>query len=172
MPGWINRGTSTNGSHGRRFFSEEIVPSLRQCIMEKHHDNILKLHSLISCILRVIAVQRIRVDVPLLGARCMEAILLIADKYPWVKINHTRHGVLHHSYELVERNDGYGLGSLSEEALESTNKHIRRYLETLSRKTSPVDQMSDVMNRLLERSDPFVLYRRKQLRQERIKESA
>ena len=46
---------------------------------------------------------------------------------------------------------------MSEEGLEAANKHIRRYLETHARKTSLEDQMSDVMNRLLERSHPDVI---------------
>ena len=46
------------------------------------------------------------------------------------------------------------LGSLSEQGLESTN------LELLARKSSPLDQITDVTNRLLERSNPIVLSKR------------
>ena len=73
-----------------------------------------------------------------------------------MKVNHTLHGLLHQSPELIALNDGYALGFLSEEGLEATNKFIRRYLELLPRKTSPVDQMTDVMSRLLERSHPSI----------------
>ena len=71
-------------------------------------------------------------------------------------MNHTLHGTLHHSTELMSLNDGHGLGSLSEECLESNNKDIRNYLQFLSRKTDPVLQLTDVMARLLERSDPVI----------------
>ena len=57
-------------------------------------------------------------------------------------------------------NEGRGLGDLSEEALEANNKYVRRYLELLSRKASLNQQLEDVMGRLLERSDPFVLDRK------------
>ena len=78
----------------------------------------------------------------------------LCDNFPWVKINHTLHGTLHHSPELISIN--YGLGSLSEECLEANNKDIRNYLQFLSRKIDPVDQLTDIMVRLLGRSDPAI----------------
>ena len=50
------------------------------------------------------------------------------------------------------------LGNLSEECLEANNKDIRNYLQFLSRKISPIDQLTDVMSRLLEQSDPMIYY--------------
>ena len=78
--------------------------------------------------------------------------------------NYTLHGLLHHSAELIAINDSWSIGELSEEALEANNKYIRRYLETLSRKTSSVDQLTDVHNGLLERSDPYIMTRKLQYR--------
>jgi len=71
-------------------------------------------------------------------------------------MNHTLHGVLHHSSMLIRENQGYGLGSLSEEGLEANNKDIRNYIQFLSRKCSPFDQLTDVMSRLLLRSHPEI----------------
>ncbi|CAL4068615.1 unnamed protein product, partial [Meganyctiphanes norvegica] len=71
-------------------------------------------------------------------------------------MNYIVHGLEHHSSELVALNGGYALASLSEEGLEATNKFIRYFLELLSSQTSPVDQMTDVIIRLLERSHPFI----------------
>ena len=73
-----------------------------------------------------------------------------------LRVNQTLHGVLHHSPEVITANDEYALGALSEEGLEATIKYIKRFLELLSRKTSPVDQMTDVISRLLERSHPAI----------------
>ena len=87
---------------------------------------------------------------------CDETSFNLCDNFPWVKINHTLHGTLHHSLELISLNDGYGLKNLSEECLESNNKDIRNYLQFLSRKTSPVVQFTDVMSRLLECSDSWI----------------
>ena len=57
-------------------------------------------------------------------------------------------------------NDSRNIGELSEEALEANNKYIHRYLELLSRKTSPVYQLTDVIARLLESSDPYIMTRK------------
>ena len=48
------------------------------------------------------------------------------------------------------------MGALSEEGLEGNNKDIRNYLERFCRKTSIINQITDVMNRFLERSDPRI----------------
>ena len=54
-------------------------------------------------------------------------------------------------------NGGWALGLLSEEALESNNKFVRRYLEQNARTCSPILQLTDAMTRLIERSDPGIL---------------
>ena len=71
-------------------------------------------------------------------------------------MNHTLHGAIQHSAELIEMNGGESLGWYSEEGLEANNKDIRNYLEHLSRKTGTNQQIEDVMNRLLERSNPYL----------------
>ena len=110
-----------------------------------------------SAILCVISSQQL-VNLAVYEENCKMLSLLIA-KYKWVKVNHTLHGVLHHSADLIALNGGYALSSLSEEGLEATNKFIRRFLEILARKTSPVEQLTDVMARLLERSNPSITKR-------------
>ena len=71
-------------------------------------------------------------------------------------MNDTLHATVHHSAELIRNNETYSLGALSEEGLEGNNKDIRNYLERFCRKTSMINQITDVMNRLLERSDPRI----------------
>lgn len=115
----------------------------------------MTLHRQLSTILTIVSCSR-RVDVTKFKALCDEASLNLCDNFPWVFLNHTLHGTLHHSVELISLNDGYGLGALSEECLESNNKDIRNFLELRSRKTDPLLQLTDVMARLLERSDPRI----------------
>ena len=108
-----------------------------------------------SCILRIISSQDpVRLEE---YEELVESVsLLIAVELKWVKINFTLHGVIHHSVQLIALNESNGLGILSEEGLEANNKYIRRYSELLSRKSSQIEQMTDVMGRLLERSDPLI----------------
>ena len=153
-------GTTTNGPQGRRFFSEEVIDTIRGLLSgqgcSKYQENILLLHRQLSTILSIVSSSR-KVNLEKFKVLCDETSLNICDNFPWSQINHTLHGPLHHGVELISRNDGYGLGSLSEECLESNNKDIRNYLQLLSRKISPIAQVTDVMSRLLERSDPYIL---------------
>ena len=96
---------------------------------------------LISTILRLVSSFKL-VNVPCFREKCIDASLLIAEKFLWARKNHTLHGLLGHSSDLIELNGRYALGSLSEEGLVLTNKHIKRYLELLARKSSPLDQMT------------------------------
>lgn len=151
-------GTSTTGALGRRVFSEEPLASIAELCVPKYKDSFLLLHQQLSVILRVIS-STCQVNIELFDHLCKEFSLNLIENFPWARLNHTLHGTVHHSTELMILNGGYGLGALSEEGLESNNKDIRNYLETHSRKTSPVNQLMDVMNRLLERSDPLIAHR-------------
>lgn len=153
-------GTSTNGPQGRRFFSEELIETLHELTSKKNNqkykDNLLILHQQLSVVLRVISCSR-KIDLPKFRTLCYDTTMNIINNFPFALLNHTLHGTIHHSAELIELNGGYGLGSLSEECLESNNKDIRNFLQFLCRKCSPLDQLTDVMSRLLERSDPKIL---------------
>ena len=75
---------------------------------------------------------------------------------PWISITPTLHKVIGHSSEVIERNDGYGLGTLHEAGMESCNKVLRNIRITLSRKCSQDANLGDVINRMWMTSDPLV----------------
>ena len=60
--------------------------------------------------------------------------MTICNDFPWARYNHTLHGAIQHSAELIEMNLGLSVGWQSEEDLEANNKDIRNYLETSSKK--------------------------------------
>ena len=150
--GW----TSTTGSQGLRFFFEELISSINDLCSPIYKDSMLLLHSQVSIILHIVSCQR-KIKIDKFQELCNNATLNIITNMPWAPISHTFQGVLHHSADLITLNDGYGFGNLSEEGLEANNKDIRNYLKLLSRKTSHLEQLTDVMSRLLERSYPCVL---------------
>ena len=152
-------GGSIDGNTGRRFFDEKSLPCILNCVDEKYHENLKILHKNMSVILRIISATD-SVNVAEFQELLKETSLHIATAYPWVKINYTLHGVLHHAADLIIMNERRGLGDLSEEALEANNKYVRRFLELYSRKNSPMLQLEDVQARLLERSDPYILDRK------------
>ena len=149
-------GTSTTGNQGRRFFSEEVVKTVSELATEKYRSDILKLHKDISVVLRVVSCTK-QIDLDKFSNVCNDISEYLTTNFKWAYLNDTLHATIHHAPELILLNDGYSLGALSEEGLEGNNKDIRNYLETHSRKTSVTDQITDVMHRLLERSDPAII---------------
>ena len=154
-------GTSTDGKQGRRFFSDELLPVIESLLNkannQKHKENLMKLHHQLSIILRIVSCTR-KIDVQKFAEHCEETMVNIATNFKWALLNHTLHGTIQHSAELIELNGGESLGWYSEEGLEANNKDIRNYLERLSRKCDNNKQIEDVHHRLLERSDPYLSY--------------
>ena len=136
-------GTSNSGNTGR-FFEQKHPSLVGSCIDEKYKETIAVLHEKLSVLLRIVSSCE-KVNVNKLDAFCKEISLIIATKLPWADISWTLHGVLHHSAELIYLNEGWSLGALSEEPLESNNKFVRLYLEQYPRKSSPYLQLTDTM---------------------------
>ena len=128
---------------------------MHSILPEKYKQKVLELHKNISVILRVISC-RLKVNIECYNSLCMQVSCTFSEDFKWVQLNDTLHATLHHSKELIVNNNSEGLGPLSEEALESNYKDIRNFMETQSRKFSKVEQLTDVMSRLLERSDPQI----------------
>lgn len=64
--------------------------------------------------------------------------------FDWVKIPGSIHRLLGHCAERIHVNDNYGLGSLSEEGRESSNKMVRRFRELGARKMGLQECLFDV----------------------------
>lgn len=154
-------GTSTDGKQGRRFYSDELTPVIRDLLSVrcnvKHKQHMLTLHKQLSIILRVVSCTR-KINLVKYEEHCKETMINIARNFPWSKLNHTLHGTIQHSAELIRMNGGESLGWYSEEGLEANNKDIRNYLEHLSRKCNSNTQIEDVHHRLLERSNPYLIH--------------
>lgn len=154
-------GTSTDGKQGRRFYSDELIEVIGELLSQphniKHKVAMMKLHKQLSIILRIVSCTR-KIDVVKFEQHCKDTMLTIVNNFPWAFLNHTLHGTVQHSAELIEMNGGESLGWYSEEGLEANNKDIRKYLERLSRKCDNNKQIEDVHHRLLERSDPYLIH--------------
>ena len=152
-------GTSTDGNAGRRFFSEEILPIFDVLLPKDNQrekkEQVIELHVMISSILRINSCTS-PIDVAKYQKLCKDTSLYLAKNFKWARWNQTLHAIVHHGPELCKDNGDRGLGELSEEPLEANNKDIRKYLNDKSRKSDPVSQLTDCMNRNLERSHPKV----------------
>jgi hypothetical protein len=150
-----NSGTSTTGGQGRRFFSFELRKAIVKTVPFNYQKSFEKLLHLYSVILRVVSSTE-SVDVPKFRQLTVDFAVLIAKEFPWIDYSMTTHSLIFHSAELIFRNNSRGLGEISEEALESTNKDVRNFREFLSRKCGHLENLTDVFNRLFLRSDPVV----------------
>ena len=134
-------GGTADGNSGRRFFSQNNVPNIAK-LTERHsaQEDIMTLHLNLSAMLRVVSSSEI-INMSRYTDLAKETSMILTRKFPWARINHMLLPLIHHSADLIFLNNGISLGSLSEEALESNNKFIRRFNQTHSRQNSPLNQL-------------------------------
>ena len=170
-------GTSTTGNVARQCFypkCEEPSNYLRRTLTllpNGCRDSFATIHSNLGVIIRVYNSDKM-INEESFETICKDTYLLILDHYPWANVTPTLHKVLVHSCELMARyNEGRGMKVYSEEGLESCNKHIRRYLELLARKTNFEDNICDVFFvRLLCQSNYVSFLQRKYIEQKHKQE--
>ncbi|CAF1467991.1 unnamed protein product [Didymodactylos carnosus] len=121
-----NSGTSTTGGQGRRFFSFELRKAIVKTVRSNYQKSFEKLLQLYSVILRAVSSTE-SVDVPKFRQLTVDFSVLIAKEFPWIDYSMTTHSLIFHSAELIFRNNSRGLGEISEDALESTNKDVRNF---------------------------------------------
>ena len=74
-----------------------------------------------------------------------------------------------HFWEVMELNNGFGLGDLSEEGLEALNKMIRSRREHGARKDSTENNFRDCYNHLWDRSRPTIVAMEREIKQKKAK---
>ena len=62
---------------------------------------------------------------------------------PWISITPSLHKLPGHSWEIIQINEGFGLGSLDESGMEECNKLLRAVRTRLTRKTLQSDNLND-----------------------------
>ena len=120
-------------------------------------DGILKLHNQLSILLRIISCKRF-INIERYKQHVQDTMHNITTNFPLTMLNHTPHGAIQHSCELIQMKGGRSLGGYSEEGLEANNKDVKHFLEHLSRKSDSNKKLEDVHHRILERSDPYVCH--------------
>ena len=147
-------GTTSTGGVARRAFSNDtkFIECILPLIDTEHRDPLLKIHTQLSAILRIVNSDR-EINTQEFGILCTNTYLFILDYFPWASITPTLHKLLAHSEEILrEVNNGCGLKSFSEEGSEACNKLLRKYRENLARKTSFADNATDIFVRFASES--------------------
>ena len=86
------------------------------------------------------------------GTYCRETAELLIELYPWYRMPVSVHILLVHG-AVILFSSVLPIGTMSEEAQEARNKDNKMYRREHARKTSRVDNMSDVFNRLMVTGD-------------------
>lgn len=144
--------TSNDGNTARKFFSDSAVSAeitgLNKDLIER-----------CSTILQAMS-SGFNIDSDKFNEYSLETARLLIQKYPWYNLPASVHKVLIHGAEVAQ----YALlsiGELSEEAAESNNKNYKAFRRDHTRKMSRVLSNTDLLNRLLLSSDPFITGLRK-----------
>ena len=105
---------------------------------------------------RVLNSQHHRVDVMALRDLGIEAMLAFQRTFPWAHLTPTLHKALAHGWELIQNNDGKGLGNFSESGIEALNKWIEYYRAHGSRQCNTDLSYKDVFHHLWHYSSPLL----------------
>ena len=111
----------------------------------------------LSAAVKVINSQQRRVNTEKLRELSLEVYLRIVKRFPWAVVSPSIHRILAHAHEVIDLNEGFGLGDESEEGLEALNKQIRRMREHGSRKDSTRNNFQDTFHHLWDRSRPTIV---------------
>ena len=123
----------------------------------------------LSAAVKIINSQKRRVNTEKLRELTLEVYLKIVQCFPWAVISPSVHRILAHGWEVIQLNQGFGLGDLSEEGLEALNKLIREMRCHGSRKDSTVNNFTDTFNHLWDRSRPTIVEMEREIKRKKPK---
>lgn len=145
-------GNSNDGNTARKFFYNSDISAN---ITGLNKDLITRC----STILQALS-SGFNIDSDKFNEYALGTARLLVQEYPWYPLPASVHKVLIHGAEVI-KHALLSIGELSEEAAESNNKYFKRFRRDHTRKISRVDSNTDLMNRLLLSSDPYITGLRK-----------
>lgn len=152
MPRSGGSGTSNDGNTARAFFNN---PKMSVEITGINENVIVRCATLLQCM-----ASGYKINVNKFGEFALDTAKELIKLYPWYYLPASLHKVLVHAPDVIN----YALlpiGELSEEAAESKNKDIKMFRRQNTRKMSHIATNTDLINRLLLSSDPFLTGQRK-----------
>ena len=137
-------GNTNDGNTARRAFHQEQEFA---DICGLDHTLVHRLHTVLVAISCKCALNPEKVD-----KYCQETAELLVSLYPWYKMPVSVHILLIHGGSIIN-NSLLPIGMMSEESQEARNKDNKLFRRKHARKTSRVDNMSDVFHRLMVTGD-------------------
>lgn len=140
-------GTSNDGNTARKFFkcSKETaaITGLKEELIDR-------CRTILQCLS-----SGYEIHTGKFKKYALKTAKMLTNEYPWYYLPPSVHKVLIHG-DLVIENALVSIGELSEEAAESNNKNIKNFRLNHTRKISRETTNTDLLQRLLLNSDPFI----------------
>ena len=168
----INIGNPGDMVTGKSFqkFSSDAGRAFIVSLMKDEDQEAFRLILLGLCAtVKVIKSQKRRVKIEKVRGLAQDVYLAIVEHFSWAVVSPSVHRILAHSWEVMELNNGFGLGDLSEEGLEALNKMIRTRREHGARKDSTENNFRDCYNHLWDRSRPTIVAMEREIKQKKAK---
>jgi hypothetical protein len=157
-------GSTDTAALARKFFEAESRPHFLALVQgnDEEKEGFQHLHKHMSIILRLVSCKQ-KIDTDSFEFLCNETYLNLVKHFPWASVPQSIHRLLAHAAERIRFNKGCGLGTESEEGLETLHKYVRRFRSLLARKNSLADNLKDAFTHLWVRSDPVVRSMKRQV---------
>lgn len=146
-------GTSNDGNSARKFFENTDISSTITGIKKELIERCGTILKTLSC--------GHKINIEKFGEFALETARQIVNFYPWYFLPASVHKILIHGAAVIEHHGLISIGELSEEAAEAKNKDIKWFRLRHTRKMSRIVTNTDLLNRLLLSSDPFITEHRK-----------
>lgn len=141
-------GSSNDENTSRRFFADTKFASKITGINEDI------IHRFSNILIAINSSKEI--DSEKFGEYALSAAKKFNDLYGWFNFLPTVHKILIHGEKMM-KSAILPVGVLSEEPQEGRHKDFKSFRTNYARKTSRIDNMTDIFNRFLVTSDPFVV---------------
>ena len=164
-----NANDMVTGHAFQRFSSDQARRFICSLVDEEVREDLNIILLGLCVVVKVINSQQRKVNVEKLQQICKEVNLKLVTTFPWAAISPSVHRILAHSPEVIQLNNGYGLGDGSEEGLEALNKYIRSMREHGARKVNTESNFEDVFNHLWDRSRPSIVEMERVIRRQKAK---
>lgn len=145
-------GTSNDGNTARAFFANSAISAEITGLDKTLID---RCHNLLQCMS-----SGYKINSRAFKEYALETARKLVATYFWYYLPSSVHKVLIHGSEVIDHLL-VSIGELSEEAAESCNKLLKQFRRDNTRKMSREITNTDLMNRLLLNSDPYISSLRK-----------
>ena len=165
----LNPGDMVTGKAFEKFSCDASRAFFVSMVREEQKEDFNLILLGLCAAVKVINSQKRKVNVEKVRELTQEVYRKIVGCFSWAVVSPSVHRVLAHSWEVIELNDGFGLGDMSEEGLEALNKQIRERREHGARKDSTENNFADTFNHLWDRSRPTIVEMEREIKRRKPK---